>query len=139
MRLMIFAITLALSACATEYQSYSLSGGYSDQMTGNNTATVLFVANAFTNATTARKFALRRAAELTLLNGYDYFLVESSEDFTTTQTLNTINCTTSLGNTTCNESEGGSWEKPRTQLDIRMFHGDVPNKTGYYDARYLAN
>ena len=139
MRLLIIAITLALSACATEYQSSSFSGGYSDQMTGNNTATVMFRGNGFTNATTTRRYALRRAAELTLQRGYDYFLIESSNDFTkTTELSGTINCTTSFGYTTCSESGGGTIEKPRTQLDIRMFNGDVPNETGYYDARFLA-
>ena len=55
------------------------------------------------------------------------------------QLSGSVNCTTIGYSTSCTPVGGGSVSKPRVQLDIRMFNGDVPNQTGYYDARFLAN
>ncbi len=115
------------------------SGGYTDQLTGQNTATVFFRSNALTSMSDTRKFAMRRAAELTLSRGFDYFLIEKDNQYTKNQTLSgSIQCNNFGYTTTCNNVGGGSISKPRVELNIRMFNGEVPNKTGYYDARYLA-
>ncbi len=131
--------SLFVSGCLqTEYQADGLTGGYSDEMTGPNTATVLFKGNAFTKATDVRKFALRRAAELTVKEGFDYFLLEASDNFTKTKKLaSNIQCNTIGYSTSCYDYGGGTTSHPRTSIDIRMFKGKAPNQTGYYDARYL--
>jgi len=132
--------TLGLCGCATGYQSSSFSGGYTDSLTGNNTAIVSFKSNAFTSMEETRRYAMRRAAEVTLQNGFDYFLIEGDNQYLKNQQLSgSVNCTTIGYSTTCTPIGGGSVSKPRVQLDIRMFKGDLPNQTGYYDARFLAN
>ena len=132
-------LMLPLIGCATQYQPSGLSGGYTDQMTGSNTATVEFRGNGFMNATKAKRFAMKRAAELTLERGFDYFLIESGGDYTKNASLpSRIRCSTFGSSTRCRETGGGSVSKPRTQLDIRMFNGKAPNQSGFYDARYLA-
>ena len=107
-------------------------------MTGKNTAVVDFAANGFTSASTARDYAFRRAAELTLERGYDYFLVENGSDkIQTTKSSGSVDCY-SYGNTTnCYGNDGIEFNKPITTLYIRMFKGTTPDKTGYYDARYF--
>ena len=132
-------ICVALTGClSTEYQAQGFSGGYSDQMTGPNTATIDFKGNAFTSASVARKFTMRRAAELTLQMGFDYFLVENANNHTkTVKMASNIQCNTIGYSTTCNDYGGGTMDKPRSSLDIRMYKGKTPNQTGHYDARYL--
>ena len=142
----IVGMVFLLSACATEYQSQGLTGGFNDTLTGPNTATVSFKSNAFTSMEQTKSFAFRRAAEITLQNGYDYFLVENNNQFVKEEQLQgTVSCTTTgygstytTYNTNCNNIGGGTITKPRVELEIRMFNGDVPNETGYYDARFLA-
>lgn len=130
-----FSITGCLS---TEYKPDGLKGGYSDTMTGTNTATVEFKGNGFTKASTAKKFALRRAAELTLERGFDYFLIENRDNSTKqVKMASNIQCNSYGYSTTCNDYGGGTIEKPGSALDIRMFKGEAPNQTGYYDARFL--
>ena len=128
-----------ICGCATEYGASSFSGGFTDQITGNNTAVVTFKSNAFTDEVTTRKYAMRRAAELTLENGYDYFLIEGGGDYSKEGTTSSsVNCYTIGYNVTCDEIGGYSYSKPRTTLSIRMFNGQTPNQTGFYDARFLA-
>ena len=109
-------------------------------MTSPNTAIVEFKGNGYLSSTKARKFAFRRAAELTLAKGYDYFLVESGADtMKQSRSSGSVHCYESgFGNVDCYNSPGVDIEKPRTKLQIRMFKGKAPNRTGYYDARFLS-
>ena len=128
-----------LSSCATTYQKSGFSGGYTDQLTGKNTATIYFKSNAFTSISETRQFAMRRAAELTLSRGYDYFLIESENQYVKNQKLSGSLQSNTIGYyTTYNNVGGGTFRKLRIQLNIRMFKENVPNQTGYYDAKYLA-
>jgi len=132
-------ICLVLTGClGTEYQPEGFTGGYTDEMTGPNTATVEFKGNGFTKSNVAKKFSMRRAAELTLQKGFDYFLIEGRENSTKqVKMASNIQCNTYGFSTTCNDYGGGTIEKPGSSLNIRMFKGKAPNKTGYYDARFL--
>ena len=139
--LLTFVVSLFLTGClATEYQPSGFSGGYTDQMTGPNTATVSFSGNGFTNATTAKKFVMKRASELTLQKGFDHFLIEQGDNsIKNVQLSSNIQCNSYGNSTTCNDYGGGSVSKPTSSIDIRMFKGKTPNESGYYDARYLSN
>ena len=131
-------MVLILASCNTKYQSSGFTGGYSDRLTGKNTAVVEFNANGFTSSSTARSFAFRRAAELTLERGYDYFLVEKGSDMIdNSRTASTINCSSYGYSSNCTSNPGIRVRKPSTTLHIRMFKGSTPNKTGYYDASFL--
>ncbi len=72
---------LAISGCATSYQSAGFSGGFSDTQLGPNLWKVSFVGNGYTHSTRAEDFAMLRSAELTLTHGFKYFAyVDSRTD-----------------------------------------------------------
>lgn len=77
-RLVILAanVGLALAGCAgpTPYQSLvPQRGGYSEQRLSPDRFRVVFTGNAQTRPEQVEQFLLRRAAELTVQNGYDWF------------------------------------------------------------------
>jgi hypothetical protein len=73
--------TLLVSACATEtpYRPATGSGfyrtGYSERQVEPNRFLVTFAGNTVTDRDTVERYLLFRAAELTLQNGYDYFVM----------------------------------------------------------------
>jgi hypothetical protein len=68
---------LFLAACSTGYHEENMFGGFSDSHIGENTAVVRFDGNSETSYRQARNYALNRAAQITLDDGYDYFIVTS--------------------------------------------------------------
>ncbi len=87
MRQSLFALVtvsaLAISACATQpayKQATSYNGrGYSDQIIESNRFYVSFKGSSTTPRDEVETFLLLRAAELTLENGFDYFVVVERE------------------------------------------------------------
>lgn len=82
MRFAIFAVVVLLAAaCATSTPYGPANGGYgfSDQKIEDNRYRVTFRGNASTSRETVENFLLYRAAELTLENGFDYFIVVESD------------------------------------------------------------
>lgn len=73
----IFILVLFLTACATPYQPYSMfsGGGYSDTKLQEDVFRINFHGNDATAYDRAQDFAMLRAADVTLLNGFKYFLV----------------------------------------------------------------
>lgn len=59
----------------TGYQASGWLGGYSDMKVQDDIFKVTFSGNGYTNAVRARDFALLRCAEVTLGNGYKYFII----------------------------------------------------------------
>jgi hypothetical protein len=79
----ILILSASLAACASEYQpdgDYGgvPHGGYSDEQINANTEVVRFNGNNFTNTGLVQSYLLYRAAQLTINNGYDYFVVVST-------------------------------------------------------------
>ena len=74
-----FAVALMLAACATStpYAPASSEKGYgfSEQRIEDNRYRIMFRGNSSTTRETVENFLLYRAAELTMINGYDYFVV----------------------------------------------------------------
>ena len=76
MKTLIFVVLAVLMfGCATSYQSKGLMGGYSETQLAPDTFKVSFGGNGYTSGERAQDFTLLRAAELTLQNGYNYFVV----------------------------------------------------------------
>jgi hypothetical protein len=80
MRIVLAALTLTLlAACATAtpYQARAERAGYgySDSQIESNRYRVSFRGNTLTDRETVENYLLFRAAELTVQNGYDYFIV----------------------------------------------------------------
>lgn len=80
---------VALSGCATSYQSNGLTGGYSDTQLAPDVFRVVFCGNGYTEAERAQDFALLRAAELTLQQGFTCFAVIDEQNSTKTSSFTT--------------------------------------------------
>jgi len=76
--LMVLSAACLLAGCATAYQPDGVSGGYSETLQGS-TAQVSFRVNAMTTPETLHSFVLRRCAEVTLQDGYSYFVLVHTE------------------------------------------------------------
>ncbi|KTF69786.1 CC0125/CC1285 family lipoprotein [Sphingomonas sp. HT-1] len=87
--------SLSLASCmtATPYQPASASGsirnGYSDEQIEENRFRVSFSGNSLTSRETVERYLLYRSAELTLQNGFDYFILAERDTEKKTQTYTT--------------------------------------------------
>ena len=72
------AAVIFLTGCATSTPYVPMDGryGYANQRIENDRYRVVFYGNSSTPRETVETFLLYRAAELTLENGFDYFIVE---------------------------------------------------------------
>jgi len=81
------SLALALTACATAtpYQPIKNGVGYAEQRLESNRYKVTFAGNSSTPRQTVENYLLYRAAEVTLQNGYDYFVqADANTDAQTT-------------------------------------------------------
>ena len=78
-RLVVLSVASLLAGCATAYQPDGVSGGYADRLLSANTAQVSFRGNRFSTPETLHAYLLRRCADVTLQNGYNYFVLVSNE------------------------------------------------------------
>jgi hypothetical protein len=89
------AAALALSSCATPtpYQPATGSGqyrtGYWDEQIDSNRYRVTFAGNSLTSRETVERYLLYRAAELTVQNGFDNFVLVTRDTDTKTDTYRT--------------------------------------------------
>lgn len=83
-------LTLSACATATPYQpnirGQAVSGGYSDSRITNDRFRVTFSGNSLTSRDTVERYLLFRAAELTLGQGYDGFVLADRETNRDTRT-----------------------------------------------------
>ncbi len=99
-----FLISLVLTtSCATPYQTTGFTGGFTDTQLSETIWKVSAAGNAFTSKTAINDYALLRASELTLQNGYKYFVVINEDQTSTShkadfgQTSNTYGNISSTG------------------------------------------
>lgn len=98
-----FCLVAFLSGCATPYQSLGLGGGYSESKLDEDTYKVSFRGNGYTSQEAVQDNLLRRCAELTMQNGYKYFVILTGDgndrvsQFSTPETVNTTGFGTSHG------------------------------------------
>lgn len=82
-RFLVVLSALALAACATTtpYQAAPATGGYgyAERKIEDNRFTITFNGNSVTERATVENYLLYRAAELTLQQGYDYFVVSQRD------------------------------------------------------------
>jgi hypothetical protein len=74
-RLAALSALCLLSSCATAYQPDGITGGYSDQRLSDSSVRVSFRGNRFTSPETLDSYLLRRCADITMQNGYGYFVM----------------------------------------------------------------
>jgi hypothetical protein len=137
--------------CATDYQSKSFTGGFSETQLSENVYRVTFNGNGYTGAERAADFSLLRSAELAMAGGFRYFIiVESGSDsslstYTTpTQSYTTANVSAygnsayGSANTTTYGGQTFLIRKPSATNTIVCFK-DKPEIAGLvYDAAFVA-
>jgi len=77
--LIVLSAACLLAGCATAYQPDGVSGGYTDQMRDGNIVQVSVRGNGLTTPETLQSFVIRRCAEVTLQNGFNYFVLLHTE------------------------------------------------------------
>ena len=142
-------IVAVLSGCATSYQENSFTGGYSDTQLAPDLFRVSYTGNGYSSSGRVQDFALLRAAELSLKNGFSHFSVVSAADaskvgvYTAPTTSTTTGTATRIGQTTAinaNTVNSGGYSvpihKPGVDLMIRCYK----TKPGFeaFDAAFLA-
>lgn len=75
MRVAVAAIVALLVGCATPYQKSGFAGGFDETRLGENIFRVNFKGNGYTSKQRAQDFTLLRCAELSLENGYPFFVI----------------------------------------------------------------
>lgn len=104
-----------LSACATGYQREGVFlNGYSDYKAASNQFVVTFRANEFTPQEKVLKYVMKRAAEITIQNGYHYFLIIDEMNHQI--------------------KKGKSFSYPSCRISIQCFH-EAPSHGVFIDAR----
>lgn len=117
LRLIALSVACLMAGCTTAYQPDGISGGYSDRLIANNTAQVTFRGNRLTAPDTLHSYLLRRCAELTLQDGYNYFVLVHEEE--------------------PNEGNTDSLGSKVTTATIEMYQGKPQGDPRGYDANLL--
>ena len=74
-------VLICLISCSTRYQPESFfSGGFSEILTGKDSFIVSFRGNSYTSSNKVYAYAMRRAAELCIKNGYKGFVILAEQD-----------------------------------------------------------
>ncbi len=150
MRTVIALLALtALAACSTPYGKYGLLGGFSDSRIDANTFSISVDNNGFTSQQTTSLQALYRAAELTVTNGFDYFVIVSGANNSTSMAI--VMPGSSTSQTTVNSYGSTAAARtttsytpttivpivlPNSTILIKTFKGSKPNDmANAYDAR----
>lgn len=158
-------LSALLVACssATQYQAAEKRGayGYTETQLGKDRYRITFTGNSLTDKETVNDYALLRAAELTLQEGYDWFhlvtrdnesksrtstSVSGVSDFGGTrvfQRCGLISCDTVVYDSPSRLSGGVASSTTRTSyqssIEIKLGNDPMPNDAEAYDAQELAS
>jgi hypothetical protein len=126
------ALLAMIAGCVTPYQPTGTAGGYYHRVLAENNYIVGFSGNGFTDRSTARDFALLRAAEIGKQLGYDHMVVLGTDDRSRTEdvkfgaptatTHGTINGNSYSGTTTYNSNEVPVF-KPKYEISVLFSEG----------------
>jgi len=120
----VLSIVLFVVACATDYQAKGYTGGFSETQLGENSYRIYFSGNAKTSSERASDFALLRAAELTIENGHQFFIVTESQDKVSTRVIG-------------DEDSVTTQNRPRTDITVRMFDTKPQDSRIVYEAKFV--
>ncbi|MFZ4772595.1 MAG: CC0125/CC1285 family lipoprotein [Chlamydiia bacterium] len=137
------AILITFTAC-TGYQSEGFWGGYSEITVAPDTFVVTYKGNEYSSEEKIYAYTLRRASELTLVNGYKYFSIVATADQTKkskyTNTRNNINGSLDLDRPKINASTSSSSYTTTTKTPVYSItikcHDDRPHSDAI-DALYF--
>ena len=137
---------LLLAGCATSYQESGLTGGFEETQLAPDVVRVTFNGNGYTGKQRTQDFALLRAAELSLMAGYPFFVLLSES--TETKAYNYTSPGTSYstgyvnssgyysGSTTHYPGANMKFYKPETGILVK-FLKEKPANVMAYDAEFL--
>lgn len=138
-KLFLCGLLALLSACATAtpYQPADKGYGYSEQKLESNRYRVSFVGSSKTSRETVQNYLIYRAAELTLANDYDYFVLAGQDAAAEPGTrsgsrtgvsfgLGSFGGSTGFGLGIGTGIGGGGGEDFRAQADVLMYKGEKP-------------
>lgn len=152
MRRFLYLLTsIALAACSTPYQSEGFGGGFKEQRIAEDIFIVSARGNAFTGMETIKTYTLRRAAELSVQNGYKFFtIIAGGQDYkigyiTTPSTYQSTTTGSAYGSGnyaygtaytygTYTPATTTSYRKPRASITIKMLNPPLPQGTNVYNA-----
>ena len=103
-----------LAGCATPYQEQDLGAGYSEVQLDSDMFRVSFIGKGYTEDQIAADYAMLRSAELTLEQGFNYFVILQSESTTTEEVYRDASISSSTGNVTTGSVFGGTNEITET-------------------------
>lgn len=141
-----------LGACATGYHAMNVTGGYDDARMDSNTFRVEFRGNAYSSRSRVEIFLLYRCAEITVQNGFDYFIFltggtdAKQSSFTTPgrYTGSASGTGTTIGNTTYVQATATGTYVPGQTFNftkygavaiVKAFRGEKPDHPGAFVAR----
>ena len=150
MKYLLLVCLLVVAGCATPYQSKGFTGGYSEVQLDENVFKVSFRGNGYTGKERAANFALLRAGEVALKNGFKYFIIADLSNTTrdssyTTPTQTTTNMSYnsygSYGYGSANSTTSGGQtyhiSKPTTTNTIVCFKEKPEIQGLVYNAEFL--
>lgn len=148
--LFIFFVTLSLVACATFYGPLGLMGGYSETRLDKDLFRVSFRGNGFTRLERALDFTLLRSSELSLQNGFKYFVIVYGDSYVsssnyispaTTQTRGQIqfygNYAYASATSTTYGGQVYNIKKPRITIVILCFEKRPDLEATVFNAEYI--
>ena len=148
--LIVAAIAVMASSCATGYYSQRLRGGYQHTQVAEDVFFVSFRGNAFVGSTRAMDYALLRAAELALWSGHTHFAVTESNagvrtgSYTTPVKTDTYASANVSGNriygsahSTTTGGQTYNYTKPYVAMSIACLGGEPETDFPVYDATFL--
>jgi hypothetical protein len=146
------ALLLCSCSSGTPYQSRGLRGGYSETQLGENIFRVSFRGNGYTDHEKSADFCLLRAAEVTLENGFRFFIIKNGENGstysamtmpTTSYTTGTVsgNGNSATFNATITTHSGKTMlvAKPKSNCTILCYEEKPKNIDPVFDAKFVAN
>jgi len=135
----IAACVIGLGACATPYQEMGFTGGVSATQLTADTFQIVAEGNGYTSTATIERYALRKAAEVTIANGYDLFVIASAADQGRVAGVMTNSQFNSYGNSGFASGYSTSIFKPGQTMTVKTFKGSKPSDApaNLYDAREL--
>lgn len=151
LRALPLCVAILLCGCATGYKSNGIGGGFSETALAPDVYRVKFQGNGYTSPERATDFALLRACELSLKNGYPLFAVVNETkgvraiDYTMPTTTTTQGTATRTGTNTA-DYRGTSTTSPAITTHIRapssglvvkMLKSGEPDGITTFDAKWL--
>lgn len=143
-------LIMFFSGCASSYQPEGLGGGYQEVQLDEDVFKVSFRGNGYTKRERATDFALLRAGEVTLQNGYKYFAIIDTQNYSKTGTYTTPTTYRTSGNvygygntayysgtTYATGGQTFNISKPRSTNTIKCFKKKPNINAQVYNAEFL--